>query len=986
LSKKKVAVLTTLVALGLLVAQAPAAPASMYFGATISGETYGLGAEPAPMNLPAWELFERHAGKKVAVLNSGQSWLDFNPEPLDETRARGAIPMVTMGLAEGVTLAQVASGGQDAAIESWARKAKEWKHPFFFNPWWEMNGGWYSWGRSSSFVAAWRHFHDIVVKKIGATNVTWTWTVNSIWSDPASDPTAYFPGDEYVNWVGIDSYNWGRNPAQPDRWVNPDQTITPTLKKVQEIAPGKPVAIVESASSEYGGNKADWISEMLGTYLPHHPAIKAYLWFNWNFEKENGLRADWPIESSPTAQLAFRQGIQSGLFRSASPALTDMTTVPPPPAPSGGDGPKAADISPGGQDATTPQVAVAPDGTSTVVWSGLEGANFGIYERQVAADGTPEPVHQLSAAAQDAFSPQVAVGPDGTATVVWIRSDGSNFLVQERQVDPDGTLEPTKTLSATGGDAAEPQVAVAPNGAATIVWKRFEASNFRIKERRIEPDGSVEVANSHNLSAAGENAVEPQVAVAPDGTATVVWSLFDGTSSIVQEGRIAPDDTPVATVNDLSAPGQSATGPEIVVDSAGTATVAWVRSDGSDTIVQARRIPASGTPDSATHDLSATSRDAAEPQLALAPDGTVTAVWDRFDGSNFIVQGRRLTPAGDPEATTRSLSAAGRDAAEPEVAIASDGAGTVAWSRFDGSDFIVQARGLAPDGTPASGTANLSAPGRSAGGVQLTGEPLSVVWKRFDGANDIVQSAKPVASLTPDSHDFGSIELGSGDSSDLLFEVSNSGNAPLRISSISVGGTAADQFGLTGTGSCVGVRLSPGSSCKFSVVFEPSVAGVLAAQVEIVSNAATSPDAAPLSGKAFGVAVPGHPPGNPPGSPPGNAPQVAVAGKNGDQPGVIDNSFTIGRPVLNLKKGTAKLPVTLPGAGTLTLEGSGTHTDAVSGPGTISVPVQAKGGKRGILNRRGNVALALTLTFQPSGGEPNTLKTTMKLKKRLHSG
>jgi hypothetical protein len=205
-----------------------------------------------------------------------------------------------------------------------------------------------------------------------------------------------------------------------------------------------------------------------------------------------------------------------------------------------------------------------------------------------------------------------------------------------------------------------------------------------------------------------------------------------------------------------------------------------------------------------------------------------------------------------------------------------------------------------------------------------------------------------------------------------------------------VGGTAADQFGLTGTGSCVGVRLPPGTSCKFSVVFEPSVAGALAAQVEVVSNAATSPDAAPVSGTAFSVAVPGNPPesppGNPPGSPPGNAPPLAVAGKQGDRPGVIDNSFTIGRPVLNLKKGTAKLPVTLPGAGTLTLRGSGSHAQVVPGPGTVSVPVQAKGRKRGILNRRGNVALALTLTFQPSGGEPNTLKTTVKLKKKVRSG
>ena len=874
MNKKKVAALATLVALGLLVTQAPAAPASMYLGATISGETYGapVGKGPAPLNQQAWDLFERHAGKKVAVLNSGQSWGDFDPVPLDATRARGAIPMVTMGLGEGVTLAQIAAGGQDSVLKAWASAAKAWGHPFFFNPWWEMNGGWYSWGRNPSFVAAWQRFHDIV-DETGASNVTWTWTVNSLWNDPGSDPTPYYPGDEYVDWIGIDSYNWGRNPAQPDRWVNPDQTITPTLKKVQEIDSGKPIAIVESASSEYGGNKADWLAEMLGTYLPHHPAIKAYLWFNWNFEKDNGLRADWPIESSAPAQQAFRSGVQSSVYRSTPPALPNLTKVPPPPAPSGGDGPVAADVSPGGQDALAPQVAVAPGGVSTVVWSGLAGGSFSVFERRIAADGTPGPVNQLSASTQDAFSPQVAVAPDGTATVVWVRSDGSNFLAQERQIAPDGTLESTKTLSATGGDAAEPQVAVAPDGTATIVWKRFEGSSFRIKERRVEPDGSIELANSHNLSEKERDAVAPQVAVAPDGTATVVWSHFDGTDSIVQESRIAPDDTPAAAVNDLSAVGQSAIEPEVVVDPSGTATVVWVRSDGSNTIVQGRRIPANGTPDPATHNLSAPGRDAAEPQLALGPDGTVTVVWDRFDGSSFLIEGRRLTPAGDPESSTRSLSATGGDAAEPQVAVAPDGAATVAWSRFNGSNFIVQTRGLAADGTPAPGTSNLSAAGRSAGGPQVTAGPLTVVWKRFNGANDIVQSAKPVASLTPDSHDFGTIELGSGDESNHVFEVSNSGNAPLRISSISVGGPAADQFALSGTGSCTGAPLPPGSSCKFSAVFEPSVSGALAAQIEVVSNAASSPDAAPVSGTAFSL--------NPPANGPGNTAPLAGGGGGG---------------------------------------------------------------------------------------------------------
>jgi Glycosyl hydrolase family 26 len=965
LSKKRVAILTALVAVGLLVAQASPGRAAMYFGATISAEPYG-GLGSAPLNQSAWNEFERHAGKRVAVLNTGQAWGSFDATTMNATWARGAIPMVTMGLGPGITLGEIAAGGQDTVIRAWARAAKEWAHPFLFNPWWEMNGEWYSWGRSPSFVAAWRHFHDLVVAE-GATNVTWTWTTNSLWGDPASDPTPYYPGKEYVDWIGIDSYNWGLNPSQPDHWINPDQTITPTLKKVGEIAheSPKPVILVENGSSEFGGNKADWIAEMLGTYLPHHPEIKAYLWFNWNFEKSNGLRADWPIESSAPAQQAFRKGIQSSLYRSTLPALPDLTKVPPPPPPSAGSGPTSADVSPIKQDAAAPQVAVAPDGTSTVVWSGKAEGVFSVYERRIAPDGTPGAINQLSAPNQDALSPQVAVAPDGTATVVWIRFDGANFVVQERRIAPGGSLEAAKDLSATGRDAAEPQVAVAPDGTATVVWKRFDGFHFLIKERQIGPGGALVGSNSNTLSEEGRDAVGPQVAIAPDGTATVVWSRFDGTSSIVQERRIAPDGKPAPTVNDLSASGQSAVQPQIVVDPDGTATVVWVRSDGSDTIVQERRVPASGVPDSTTNDLSAPGGSAAEAELAVGPDRTVTAVWERYDGSSFVIQDRRISPTGTPEPTTRTLSTSGRDAAEPRVAIAPDGSATVVWSRFDGSNFIVQGRNLAPDGTPTSGAENLSFPGRSAGGAQVTAGALTTIWTRFNGANDIVQrrvDPKPMALLTPASHDFGSIQLGSGNGPDHPFEISNFGNAPLNVSSIAVGGPAADQFDLTGTGSCTGAPLLPGSSCEFSATFEPSIAGALAAEIEVVSDAESSPDAAALAGTA--VAPVSASPGNP----------LLHA--------VIDNSFKIGRPVLNARKGTARLPVTLPGAGTLILAGSGVSTTAATGPGTLTIQVRARGRKQGVLNRSGHVALKLTLTFVPTGGDPSSQTTTLRLKKR----
>jgi len=738
-----------LVAIGLLLSAAAPASASVYFGALIGGEPYGQVGD-APENEAAWDLFERHAGKKVAILNQAQTWCSFDPGEMNKTAARGAIPLVTMGLGSGVTLAEVREGKQDAAIKQWAQAAKAWGHPFLFGPWWEMNGAWFAWGRSTEFVAAWRHFHDVVVAQ-GATNVTWTWITNAIWSDPESNPTPYYPGNAYVDWVGIDSYNWGLNPAQPDKWRNPDQTLTPTLSIVNGLTGGgKPVAIVEEASSEYGGNKADWIREMLTTYVPHHPEIGAYLWFNRN-TKKNEAQKDWMIETSATAQQSFRKAIQSGIYVSAPVSLPNLTKVPPPPAASP-DPPQAADLSTPAEVATGPDVAVAPDGITTVVWSARTGGNFAVYMRRIAADGSPEPAVRLSDPAQDALAPQVAVAPDGTATVVWSRFDGQNFLVQGRRVGPGGTPDAaTKNLSVTGRDAADPRVAVGPDGTATVVWKRFNGFYDRVEERRITPAGERLPAESTNLlSADGQDAVEPEVASAPDGTSTVVWSRFDGSDSIVQRRRIGPLGATQGEVADLSGVGESAMQPEVAVDPDGEATVVWSRFDGGNWLIQGQRLDPAGAPDGAVANLSASGRDAAEPQLAIDAKGAATVVWERYDGSSFVVQARRLDSAGVP-AAVQSLSASGGDAAEPQLAIAPDGTATVVWSRFDGSDFVVQRRDVAADGSLAA-TESVSAPGRRASAPAVawgSDGTLAMAWRRFAGSGDVVQAGTVPSPLPP---------------------------------------------------------------------------------------------------------------------------------------------------------------------------------------------------------------------------------------------
>jgi len=726
----------------LLLAFSSPAGAKTYFGATISGETYGQTGN-APRNTQAWDTFERHAGRKVAIVNESQGWTTFNKYEMDATNARGAIPLVNMGIGS-TSLESIAKGGQDAAIKQWAQEAKAWGHPFLLAPWREMNGSWYAWGRSSWFVPAWRRFHDLVVGQ-GATNVTWTWVVNGIWSDPASDPTPYYPGDAYVDWTAMDSYNWGRMPAQPDRWKNPDQVITPTLKILRTVAPTKPVAIVEDASTEYGGNKPDWIREMLTDYLPHHPEIKAYLWFNWNFKKGE-KREDWPIESSAPAQQSFRKGIGSSVFASAPVNLPLGTKVPAPPSGSS-EAARPEDLSTAAEMAAGPDAAVGGSGMTTVAWSARSGGEFKVFARRISATGVRSATMQLSASGADALAPQVALAPDGTATVVWTRWDGTSFRVQERRISSGGTpAEATRTLSESGQNAFDPQVDVATSGEATVVWKRFDGAHYLVQERRVAANGTAETA-TQRLSETGQDAVEPHLEVAGDGTATVVWARFDGTSTIVQERRVKPDRTLTGILN-LSAAGRNAVEPQVALGPKGEATVVWDRFDGTNWVIQRQRLTAAGALEGGAVNVSEGSKSA-EPQVAIDGGGKATVVWDRFDGSNFVVQARQLSPAGAALTAPVQLSAGGRDAADPQLAVAPDHRVTVLWTRFNGSNWIVQRRDFSATGTLASTTESLSAAGRNAGDpvVAWGGDgTLAMAWKRFDGSGDVVEAKRVPAA------------------------------------------------------------------------------------------------------------------------------------------------------------------------------------------------------------------------------------------------
>jgi len=251
--------------------------------------------------------------------------------------------------------------------------------------------------------------------------------------------------------------------------------------------------------------------------------------------------------------------------------------------PPGGSFGTPVDLSAPGQSAFRAQITTAPDGTATAVWYRSNGANDIIQASTRPPGGSFGAPVDLSAGGQNAEAPQIAIAPDGTATVVWYRSNGANDVIQASTRPPGGSFGAPVDLSATGQNAVLPQIATAADGTATAVWYRSNGADTIIQASTRPPGGGF--GAPVDLSALGQSAFYPQIATAPDGTATAVWRRSDGANNIIQAATRPPGGS-FGTPVDLSGPGQNASEPQITSAPDGTATAVWYRDNGAQSIIQ----------------------------------------------------------------------------------------------------------------------------------------------------------------------------------------------------------------------------------------------------------------------------------------------------------------------------------------------------------------------------------------------------------------
>lgn len=219
------------------------------------------------------------------------------------------------------------------------------------------------------------------------------------------------------------------------------------------------------------------------------------------------------------------------------------------------------------------------------------------------------------------------------------------------------------------------------------------------------------------------------------------------------------------------------------------------------------------------------------------------------------------------------------------------------------------------------------------------------------GSFEVVEAA---VQLSPAAYDFGNQQEGT-QSTPQSFTVENTGEASLKISSLSVAGVDQDQFSEQND-TCEGSTVKPSESCTVEVVFSPTSAGGKSAFLWVESNASSSPDEAQLMGT--GTEKPTPPPDDPPPSdpPPTTKPPAPKPPVTNNPKPNNPNACTIkGNAKDNILKGTPKRDVICGFGGNDIIRGLGGN-DLIKGGGGNDI-IRGQGGNDRLLGGNGNDVL-----------------------------
>ena len=280
--------------------------------ADLEGALVGISTELSDdLRADRVRFLESQAGRQFDIGHVFHAWGDAIPTEDDLQHLEdGRILMISWN---GTDTIEIQNGVHDDWIRSQATSVRELGQPVMLRWLWEMDAprrrAWVHSGED--FVAAWLHVRGIF-DEVGADNAEFVWCPNEFlfWDD--GDPSPWYPGDENVDWLCADGYNWQTSVDHPD-WIS----FTDIFKDFVEWAEprGLPIVIGETGSNQAvddPNGKADWIASLPELLENDLPAIDAVVYFDKDFRFQN--QPDWRLDTDDASFAAWNEIVKNPYF------------------------------------------------------------------------------------------------------------------------------------------------------------------------------------------------------------------------------------------------------------------------------------------------------------------------------------------------------------------------------------------------------------------------------------------------------------------------------------------------------------------------------------------------------------------------------------------------------------------------------------------------------------------------------------------------
>lgn len=193
------------------------------------------------------------------------------------------------------------------------------KVPVLFRPWHEHTGSWFWWGQdlctAEEYVALWKLTANRLKEK-GVDNLLYAYSPGTENNGDAAKYMERYPGDDYVDLLGLDCYCW-TEPEVTDRYERFMNQIDTQLGMMAKLAEQHQKVIALTETGYEGIPLEDWWTSVLQKSIGDHPICYVLTWRNAH-DKDTHYFGPWPGQLSSDDFVKFYQSPKTAFLKDIS--------------------------------------------------------------------------------------------------------------------------------------------------------------------------------------------------------------------------------------------------------------------------------------------------------------------------------------------------------------------------------------------------------------------------------------------------------------------------------------------------------------------------------------------------------------------------------------------------------------------------------------------------------------------------------------------